>query len=132
MSVFRTAGGRWRLPGRRRAAVAACMLAAAGLTGGAVLASAGPAAAAPAATPPAVTATIPVGTAPAGVAAAALAGTVYVANSGSDTVSVISGQTNTVTATIGVGSGPEWVPVIVVVHAEKVITDTVLLPALAT
>src|SRR4029077_16440747 len=99
MSVFRTAGGRWRLPGRRRAAVTACALAAAGLTGGAVLASDGPAAAAAAAPPPAVTGTIPVGTAPRGVAAAALAGTVYVANEGSDTVSVISGHTTTATAT---------------------------------
>jgi len=60
MSVFRTAGGRWCLPGRgpprRRRA-----LAGEGLAGGAVLAVAGPAAA-----PPAVTVTIPVGTAPFG------------------------------------------------------------------
>ena len=101
MSVFRTAGRWWRLPGRRAAAVAVCALAGAGLTGGGVLASAGPAAAAEAAAPPAaVTATIPVGSHPDGVAVAPLTGTVYVTNDGSDTVSVISRRSNTVTATI--------------------------------
>ena len=45
MSVFRTTGVRWRRPGRRLAAVAACVLAGAGLTGGGLLAAAGPAAA---------------------------------------------------------------------------------------
>ena len=45
------------------------------------------------------------GTAPFGVAADALTGAVYVANTGSNTVSVISDQTNMVTDTIDVGSG---------------------------
>jgi YVTN family beta-propeller protein len=73
-----------------------------------VLAVAGPAAAPPAvtATIPVATipvATIPVGTAPFGVAADALTGAVYVANTGSNTVSVISDQTNTVTDTVDAG-----------------------------
>ena len=50
-----------------------------------------------------VTATIPVGTSPGGVAVDPAAGTVYVANFGGGTVSVIDAATNTVTATIPVG-----------------------------
>ena len=36
-----------------------------------------------------------------------LTSTVYVADSGNNTVLVIDGKTNTVTATIAVGSGPD-------------------------
>jgi YVTN family beta-propeller protein len=53
----------------------------------------------------AVTATIPVGSGPGGVAADRKTKTIYVANDFSSTVSVISGRTNTVTATI------PWAPV---------------------
>jgi len=49
---------------------------------------------------------ITVGSAPAGVAYDSSNGYVYVANSASDTVSVINGATNTVIASIAVGSGP--------------------------
>src|SRR5262249_28772607 len=51
-----------------------------------------------------VTATIPVGRVPVAVAANPKTNTSYVANFGSTTVSVISGQTNTVTATIHLGT----------------------------
>jgi YVTN family beta-propeller protein len=47
-----------------------------------------------------VTATIPVGSFPEGVAANPKTNTAYVTNRFSNTVSVISGRTNTVTATI--------------------------------
>ena len=60
------------------------------------------AASAPAA-PIKVTATIRVGRFPVGVAADPRTNTIYVANTLSNTVSVISGRTNTVTATIRVG-----------------------------
>jgi YVTN family beta-propeller protein len=53
-----------------------------------------------------VTATIPVGNGPDGVAADPGAGTVYVTNSGDNTVSVIDVATGTVTATIPVGNEP--------------------------
>jgi serine/threonine protein kinase, bacterial len=52
------------------------------------------------------TTTIPVGDDPAGIAVDTAAHIVYVANSGSDTVSVISEATDTVTATISVGDYP--------------------------
>jgi len=58
-----------------------------------------------------VTATIGVGSDPDGVAVNSTAGTVYVANSGAGTVSVIDEKTNAVTATIGVGSDPDGVAV---------------------
>jgi YVTN family beta-propeller protein len=58
-----------------------------------------------------VSTTIPVGSGPYGVAVNPLASTVYVANAGSDTVSVIGGRTNTVTATIPVGNEPDAVAV---------------------
>jgi YVTN family beta-propeller protein len=58
-----------------------------------------------------VTATIGVGSDPDGVAVDSAAGTVYVANSGAGTVSVIDAATNAVTATIGVGSDPKGVAV---------------------
>jgi YVTN family beta-propeller protein len=58
-----------------------------------------------------VTATIPVGSGPNGVAMDPAAGTVYVANATSGTVSVIDGATDAVTATIPVGSGPSGVAV---------------------
>ncbi|NDB47398.1 MAG: YncE family protein [Nitrososphaeria archaeon] len=53
-----------------------------------------------------VTTTINVGGAPRGMAFDPNNGNIYVANSGSNTVSVISSSTNTVVATIPVGSFP--------------------------
>jgi hypothetical protein len=124
MSAFRTAGGRWRLPGRGPAVVAACALAGAGLAGGAVLAVAGPAAA-----PPAVTATIPVGTAPFGVAVGALAGAVYVANNGSNNVSVIT-FTACATTITGTYSGSLTIgPGTTCVEPGAVITGSVTITA---
>jgi len=58
-----------------------------------------------------VTATIAVGSFPVGVAVSPDGSTVYVANLGSNTVSVIAAATNTVTATISVGGGPNGVAV---------------------
>src|SRR4051794_23638641 len=60
---------------------------------------------------PGVTTTIPVGNAPEGVAVNPKTDTVYVANEYDDTVSVISGRTNTVTATIPVGRQTHWIAV---------------------
>jgi YVTN family beta-propeller protein len=54
---------------------------------------------------------ISVGSDPDGVAVDAMTDMIYVANSGSDTVSVIDGATGTVTATIPVGSEPAGVGV---------------------
>ena len=56
-------------------------------------------------------ATITVGTNPAAVAVNSQTNTVYVANEGSNSVSVIDGATNTVTTTITVGSNPYGVAV---------------------
>jgi YVTN family beta-propeller protein len=53
-----------------------------------------------------VTATIDVGGESFGVAADPKTDTIYVANFDKGTVSVISGRTNTVTATVPVGGGP--------------------------
>jgi len=53
-----------------------------------------------------VTATIAVGARPAGVATDPKTDTIYVTNIFSGTVSVISGRTNTVVATIAVGNSP--------------------------
>ncbi len=72
-----------------------------GATGTMTLDRAAPTAAAAA---PMVTATIPVGSESDAVAANPLTGSVYVASQLANTVSVISGQTNTVTATIPVGN----------------------------
>src|SRR5260370_24573005 len=58
-----------------------------------------------------ITATISVGTEPVGVAANPRTNTIYVANSVDNTVSVISGQVNTVTATVPVGRTPGGVAV---------------------
>ena len=58
-----------------------------------------------------VTATIGVGTYPDGVAVDPAAGTVYVANYGDGTVSVINAATSTVIATIPVGGSPSAVAV---------------------
>src|SRR5690242_18376711 len=58
-----------------------------------------------------VTATIPVGIQPVGVAVNARTRTIYVANSTSDTVSVINGRTNTAVATVPVGRTPGAVAV---------------------
>jgi YVTN family beta-propeller protein/VCBS repeat-containing protein len=55
--------------------------------------------------------TIAVGDAPDGVAAAPLSDYVYVANSGSGTVSVIQAATNSVVATVAVGGAPRRVAV---------------------
>jgi len=49
---------------------------------------------------------LPVGSHPAGIAYDSAKGEVFVANDGSNTVSVISDSTNTVVATVSVGSGP--------------------------
>jgi YVTN family beta-propeller protein len=98
------AGRRGRIPARWRAAAAAVVVAAAAalsLAAGAVPASA--AGGYP------VTATISVGADPVGVAVDPAAGTVYVANSNDDTVSVIDEATGAVTATTPVGSAPFWV-----------------------
>jgi YVTN family beta-propeller protein len=94
------AGQRGRIPARWRAAAVATAAALA-LAAGAV-----PASAADGYT---VTATIPVGAYPEGVAADPVAGTVYVTNTGDNTVSVIDAATSTVTATIPVGTNPEGV-----------------------
>jgi YVTN family beta-propeller protein len=91
---------------RWRRAVVMTMAAAVPLT--AIAAAAVPASAAGGYT---VTATIPVGSGPLGVAVDPAAGTVYVANSGAGTVSVIDEATNAVTATITVGSDPDAVAV---------------------
>ena len=58
-----------------------------------------------------VTATIPVGVGPSGVGVNPLTGTVYVADFGSNAVSVISGWTHTVTATIPVAYYPLYTAV---------------------
>jgi YVTN family beta-propeller protein len=55
-----------------------------------------------------VTATIPVGGNPNGVAVNSKTNTIFVTGIGDGTVSVISGQTNTVTATIPVGDFPSF------------------------
>jgi YVTN family beta-propeller protein len=54
-----------------------------------------------------VAATIPVGSHPGGIAADPAAGTVYVANSGDGTVSVIDVAANTVTVTIPIPAAPQ-------------------------
>ena len=64
------------------------------------------AAAAPAGAAPAVITSILVGNGPLGVVTNPLTNTAYVANVGDNTVSVISGKTNTVTKTISVGTFP--------------------------
>jgi len=100
------AGRRGRIPARWRAAAAvtaAVAAAALSLTAGAVPASA--------AVVYPVTAGIVVGSNPAAVAVDPAAGTVYVANLGSNSVSVIDAATNTVTATIPVGTAPDGVAV---------------------
>ncbi len=58
-----------------------------------------------------VKATVAVGTAPVGIAASKDGKKVYVANSGSNTVSVIDTSNETVTATVDVGTTPEGVAV---------------------
>src|SRR6516165_3113296 len=55
-----------------------------------------------------VTATVPVGRDPMGVAVDPDTHTVYVANLGDNSVSVIDGSTRTVTATVPVGKSPWW------------------------
>src|SRR5215472_745400 len=55
--------------------------------------------------------TIPVGNAPDGIAVDPATNTVYETNQDGNSVSVINGQTDTVTATIGVGSSPEGIAV---------------------
>jgi YVTN family beta-propeller protein len=55
--------------------------------------------------------TIPVGNTPEGVAVNAVTNTIYVANELSNTVSVIDGATNAVTATVGVGTSPNGIAV---------------------
>jgi YVTN family beta-propeller protein len=55
--------------------------------------------------------TIGVGSDPDGVAVDAATGSVYVANEGDDSVSVIDGATGTVTATVSVGSKPRGIAV---------------------
>ena len=60
---------------------------------------------------PHVVATIAVGRGPIGVAVDSTTDLIYVANSGSSTVSVINGATNRVVATVSVGGLPEGVAV---------------------
>ena len=96
-----------------RFAQRATMLIAVAITGPALaaptIAAAAPAPSAPAMAPAArgckVTATIGVGTFPLAVAANPKTNTIYVTNDTSQTVSVISGRTNTVTATTPVLPG---------------------------
>ena len=90
------AGQRGRISARWGAAAAVTAAAALSLTAGAVPAWA--------AGGYAVTATITVGPGPFGVAEDPSTHTAYVANTGSNTVSVINEATNTVTATIPVGA----------------------------
>lgn len=56
-----------------------------------------------------MTATIPVGNYPHAVAVNPDADTIYVTNSGSNTVSAINGRTNTVAATVSVGTQPQGI-----------------------
>src|SRR5438876_8321881 len=65
----------------------------------------------PAAHSDVVVATIPVGAEPYAVAVNPVTNKIYVANTGSDSVSVIDGNTNTVTSTIPVGYPPECITV---------------------
>ncbi|MBJ8113991.1 YVTN family beta-propeller repeat-containing protein, partial [Bacillus cereus group sp. N6] len=58
-----------------------------------------------------VIATITVGTGPDDIAVNKITNKIYVANYGSNTVSVIDGSNNGVIATISVGSGPEGISV---------------------
>jgi YVTN family beta-propeller protein len=95
---------RHRLGDLAAVAVAACALAAA-LAGGVS------APAAVAASVPAGVKTIGVGSAPDGVAVDAATRTVYVANEGDGSVSVIDGATGAVTATVDVGSKPRGIAV---------------------
>jgi YVTN family beta-propeller protein len=60
-----------------------------------------------------VVTTIPVGPNPAGVAVTPNGAFVYVANSSSNTVSVVSTATNTVTATVTVGNTPVVIAMLV-------------------
>jgi YVTN family beta-propeller protein len=98
-----SAGHRSRTSARWRGAVVVVAAAALSLTVGTL-----PASAAGGYT---VTGTIKVGTEPAGLAADPTAGTVYLANAGDGTVSVIDVATNKVTATIAVGTEPAGVAV---------------------
>ncbi|MGH8980839.1 MAG: YncE family protein, partial [Acidimicrobiales bacterium] len=59
----------------------------------------------------AVPSPVTVGTSPYGVAMDATTDTVYIANTGSSSVSVIDGATNTVIATVTVGTEPRAVAV---------------------
>ena len=77
---------------------------ASGASGAMTLDRAAPSAAAAA---PIVTAGIPVGSESDAVAVSPLTGDVYITNFNDGTVSVISGQTNTVTAAIPVGTSPD-------------------------
>ena len=61
----------------------------------------------------AASSTIPVGSGPRSVAVNPSTNTVYVANAGSNTVSVIDGSTGTVASTISVGSSPRQSPSLV-------------------
>jgi YVTN family beta-propeller protein len=107
-------------------------LAAAGAIGALTLALAAPTAASAAPKAPAVTGTITVGGGPAWVAVNPVTGAVYVTNSISGTVSVISGRTNavtaTITATITVGTGAVGVvvnPVTGAVYVANFVSGTV-------
>jgi YVTN family beta-propeller protein len=83
---------------RRRAAIISTILAALMLVGNLPATAAGT-----------VTSTIPVGPVPQGVAVTPDGSTAYVANVGSDTVSVITVASGTVASTIPVGEGPQGV-----------------------
>src|SRR5665647_2003655 len=81
------------------------------LASGLVLATLAPLTAQAATSTYQVTSTITVGSNPYGVAVDATTNTVYVTNSGGDSVSVINGATGVVTDTITVGAGPFGVAV---------------------
>src|SRR5271170_6258944 len=56
--------------------------------------------------PQAVTATLTVGSAPAAIAVNPVTGNIYAVNSAGNSVSVINGTTNAVTATVATGTNP--------------------------
>jgi YVTN family beta-propeller protein len=115
-------------PGRARRATAVLGIAVLGMLAVPLAAAGITALPAAAATPYAVTATIGAGSYPTGVGVDPATDTIYVANEGSNSVSVIDGATNTVTTTIGVGTYPLGVgvdPATHTVYATNEVSGTV-------